>query len=383
MASLRSGALQPATRCLRSTLLHPHKRRRLSSLASTPSFRVLLFGADEFSCATLRALHDAREGLVEKLVVVTPPDARTGRGLKKVHRPPLRLLAEELDLETIALPQTLLKGWEPPSSFLTPSPSNLLLTASFGHLIPTSLLSRFSPLNTLNVHPSLLPLYRGAAPIQWAITNGEERTGVSVQELSRGKFDQGRLLGQKEVDIPPHSTFGSLEPLLAKEGGALLVEVLRNFEEVQAKARPQDSALATLAPKLTKDSARIAWLSKSAHELINMQRGFSHQVPLWTTLGGSSDVPTSSAASDIHLQIQLFDPTASTAPTITFSSAEAPGTVALDSRSRRLYVHCGSGAEVAIIDKIKAPSGKWVSGRDWWNGAGKSARGGGPTARFE
>lgn len=88
---------------------------------------------------------------------------------------------------------------QPPSPFLTPSPSNILLTASFGHLIPTSLLSLFPLLNTLNVHPSLLPLYRGAAPIQWALANGEGMTGVSVQELSRGKFDQGRLLGQREV----------------------------------------------------------------------------------------------------------------------------------------------------------------------------------------
>jgi methionyl-tRNA formyltransferase len=172
----------------------------------------------------------------------------------------------------------------------------------------------------------------------------------------------------------------------------------------QAKAHPQDSALATLAPKLTKDLARIPWRSKSARELINMQRGFSHQVsrsstlladlwlradsapsqvPLWTTLSRSPGSPIGSDDSTKHLQIRLLDSADSKELSIASSSAEAPGTVALDSHSRQLYVHCATGDKLAVIDKIKSPSGKWVAGRDWWNGAGKSARGGGPTARFE
>lgn len=75
----------------------------------------------------------------------------------------------------------------------------MLLTASYGHLIPTALLSLFDPSNALNVHPSLLPKYRGAAPIQWAIINGDGETGVTVQELSKGLFDRGRILGQRRV----------------------------------------------------------------------------------------------------------------------------------------------------------------------------------------
>lgn len=88
---------------------------------------------------------------------------------------------------------------QPPAQFLKRSPENLLLTASFGHLIPSTVLDLFDPLNSLNVHPSLLPRYRGAAPIQWTIINGDEETGVSVQELSRGAFDKGRLLGQRRI----------------------------------------------------------------------------------------------------------------------------------------------------------------------------------------
>lgn len=94
---------------------------------------------------------------------------------------------------------------QPPDAFLSrDSPQkNLLLTASFGHLIPTSLLAaHFEPLNALNVHPSLLPRWRGAAPIQWSILNGDEEGGVTVQELSRGRFDRGRILAQEPVGLP-------------------------------------------------------------------------------------------------------------------------------------------------------------------------------------
>lgn len=89
---------------------------------------------------------------------------------------------------------------QPPDAFLSKSPQNLLLTASFGHLIPTSLLATyFEPLNALNVHPSLLPRWRGAAPIQWSILAGDVEGGVTVQELSRGRFDRGRILAQEHV----------------------------------------------------------------------------------------------------------------------------------------------------------------------------------------
>jgi methionyl-tRNA formyltransferase len=153
----------------------------------------------------------------------------------------------------------MLKGWIPPESFQKRSASNILLTASFGHLIPNSLLDYFEPLNTLNVHPSLLPKYRGAAPIQWTIINGDQETGVTVQELSRGKFDCGRILGQESIvrryflqpsswefeihnvlktqPIPIGTTerisFKSLEPILSKAGAELLISVLRDLPTAQ------------------------------------------------------------------------------------------------------------------------------------------------------
>lgn len=123
-------------------------------------------------------------------------------------------------------------------------------------MIPSSIFELFEPLNTLNVHPSLLPKYRGAAPIQWAIINRDRETGVSIQELSVGKFDRGRLLGQQAVvstvplnkdadhliyllqPIPAGADFRSLELVLAEEGAKLLVSTLHNLKAAQASKAP-------------------------------------------------------------------------------------------------------------------------------------------------
>lgn len=162
--------------------------------------------------------------LVKELTVLVPPDKRVSRGLKNIHRrkfsiftywlgfepflsqvlAPPRLLAEKLDIPVFQVPNTGLRDFELPAAFKTgclPNSeiaSNLLITASFGYLVPQSMLAHFLPLNTLNVHPSLLPKYRGAAPIQWSIMNGDSDTGVTIQSLGK-RFDEGRLLAQREV----------------------------------------------------------------------------------------------------------------------------------------------------------------------------------------
>ncbi|GAA5999130.1 methionyl-tRNA formyltransferase [Rhodotorula paludigena] len=360
LESARLHSVRPPSkcRCLSSS------RSLSSSSASSPAppFRVLFFGADSFSCRVFERIHDARADLVDSLTVVTPPDQRTGRRLKEVHRPPLRILAEQLGVSAIPLPPTLLKGWQPPDTFLrppddSPSPRNLLLTASFGHLIPNSLLSHFLPLNALNVHPSLLPRWRGAAPIQWGIVSGDadglnegEGMGVTVQELSRGRFDRGRILAQQDVSVPPQADFPTLEPLLARASGDLLVSTLRSFASRTERAWTQDDTRATLAPKLSKADARADWSVRSADEVVRMQRGFGHQYPLWTTLDDS--------------QIQLrISPIALPSP---FSSP-SPGSVAPDpSAPKRLLLQCREGC--VELAEVKKEGGKWVGGTEWWNG---------------
>ncbi|KAK4048013.1 Methionyl-tRNA formyltransferase [Microbotryomycetes sp. JL201] len=344
-------------------------KRSLHTSARRERYRILMFGADDFSCTTLKALYDNRTDLVDELVVIVPPDQRTGRGLRKVHRPPLRILAEELQLETMSLPTTLLQGWQPPERFRKSSPDSVLLTASFGHLIPSRILSMFEPLHTLNVHPSLLPKYRGAAPIQWTIANGDRETGVTVQELSRGKFDHGRILGQSRVAVPDGSTFTLLEPVLAQEGGRLLVDVLRNFDKAKANARLQDSSLARLAPKIGKDDARVKWSCVSSEQLIRLQNGIGHQIPLWSTLRLDE-------RSDPVI-VQLKFRSNFTEKPVALARDLEPGSLVVDLKTRSLFATCrlshdSEAPNGIVVDQLKMPNGKWNNGWDWYNGVGRS-----------
>ncbi|KWU41767.1 Formyltransferase [Rhodotorula sp. JG-1b] len=335
--------------------------RWLSSTASTPPYRVLFFGADQFSCDVFQQLHAARKDLVEKCTVVTPPDQRVGRRGKDLHRPRLRLLAEELGVQTMALPEkSLLTGWEPPDAFLRSkrSPQNLLLTASFGHLIPTSLLAaHFEPLNALNVHPSLLPRWRGAAPIQWSILAGDWEGGVTVQELSRGRFDRGRILAQEQTRLAPDADFPTLERTLAQQGGRLLVSTLRHLAERQRLAVPQSNTGATHARKLTREDARVEWETKTAEEVCRMQRAIGHQHPLWTTF-----------ADDLVVQLDVESvPLLSSESSAPSAPAPAPGSLAFDPASRRLSIACRSGS--VVVKRVKRQGGKgWIEAREWWAG---------------
>ncbi|KAI5475890.1 hypothetical protein MNV49_000723 [Pseudohyphozyma bogoriensis] len=316
-----------------------------SAAASAPPYRILLLGSDNFSCATLRAVHAAREGLVEKLVVVVPPEVKVGRNLKKVFERPLQKLAKELDLEVITLPPTGLKDWEPPSDFSTLSSSNILLTASFGYLIPSSLLSRFHPLSTLNVHPSLLPKYRGAAPIQWALINGDQETG-------------------RDFVIPGGSDFTSLEPLLGKVGADLLVDILKDLPAAQASATPQDPSTATLAPKLNKEMSRVTWSTHSATQLVRLQRGISHQYPLRTAF-----VSQTSPESFIQLQ---------------FGSKPAPSTSAVAQKLLRSHKHGEFNLDtetkqlMALKSDPNSRGGSYRDERDDYYRGGPDFNGGGP-----
>ncbi|POY69958.1 hypothetical protein BMF94_7041 [Rhodotorula taiwanensis] len=321
----------------------PSPARWLSS-ADSP-YRVLFFGADDFSCGVFRELYKERQDLIDSVTVVTPPDQRVGRRNRELHRPRLRLLAEELGVEAVALPPTGLKGWQPPDPFLQPSPRNLLLTASFGHMIPSTLLSLFDSTCALNVHPSLLPRWRGAAPLQWSILSGDVeagRSGVTVQELSAGRFDRGRLLGSEGVpDLPPDADYHDLERRLSTVGGRLLVSVLRGG------STPLDQCKegVTLARKLGRHDVSVDFSAMTALEAVRLQRAIGHQHPLWTRFSGSV------------LQMEV-----------------APTSASLDTGSLSLVdgclvIGCRSGA-VQLI-RVKREGGKWVDACAWWNGTGR------------
>lgn len=177
---------------------------------------------------------------------------------------------------------------------MTTSPRHILVTASFGQLVPSRVLDHFEPLKTINIHPSLLPKYRGAAPIQWTIMNGDKRTGVTIQSLSKGKFDHGQILAQESMvsssvlardnaqsqqqGLTGFDRYVELEPRLAEMSGRLLVNTLRDLTSRQRAARIQDGSAASYARKLHSGDARIDWESFSADAVLRQYNGLSHQV---------------------------------------------------------------------------------------------------------
>jgi methionyl-tRNA formyltransferase len=159
-------------------------------------------------------------------------------------------------------------------------PQNVLLTVSFGELIPPELMSYFHEHQRLNLHPSLLPSLVGAAPIQRAIARQHEKTGVTVQTLGE-MYDSGDILAQEEAVIPPQSTYASLGALLAKQGADLVVETLRKLPELAKNARPQskeEGVPHTKAYKLEVADSNIKWSKWTAQEIDARHRGYGYLV---------------------------------------------------------------------------------------------------------
>ncbi|ORX38585.1 hypothetical protein BD324DRAFT_368210 [Kockovaella imperatae] len=192
-----------------------------------------------------------------------------------------------------------------PSWCLSPHANNLIITSSFGHILPDSFLRPFPTKHRLNVHPSLLPKYRGAAPIQWAIANGDRETGVTVQSLAERMqgVDTGEILGQvKDIPIAMNAKYQDMYDTLAVEGGRVLADVLRDIHENKETRIPQSEidieedgqTPPRFAPKVTPEMARITWRSQSALTIDRLHRGIGHQFPVWGSHEG--------------IRIQFLDP---------------------------------------------------------------------------
>jgi methionyl-tRNA formyltransferase len=238
--------------------------------------RLVFMGTPDFAAASLEALLRSDDSVVG---IVTQPDRPKGRG--QILTPsPVKLLVQR---EQIPLLQPLkmkdreflhaLAEWKP----------DLIAVAAFGRILPPAILS-LPPLGCINVHGSLLPKYRGAGPIQWAIINGETETGITTMLMDEG-MDTGAMLLQETIPITPDDTAGTLSPRLAELGGRLLVETIARLKSGTLVPRPQDSSQATLAPLLKKEDGAIDW-ALSATDLANRVRGLSPWPGAYTTVAG-------------------------------------------------------------------------------------------------
>jgi methionyl-tRNA formyltransferase len=234
-------------------------------------------GTPQFAAPTLQKLVEAGHSMS---LVVTQPDRPRGRGME-VSGSPVKKAAIRLGL-TVLQPTTIKNNAEFREQLEAIAPDSIIVVG-YGRIIPQWMidLPRFG---NLNLHASLLPKYRGAAPIQWAIANGETVTGVTTMRIDAG-LDTGDLLLQRELPIALEDTSETMGPKLASAGAELMVETLRLLAEGQIRAIPQDHSQATLAPILKKEDGRMDF-SRSASDLFNRLRGFQPWPGAFTTFRG-------------------------------------------------------------------------------------------------
>ncbi len=226
--------------------------------------RLVFLGTPEFAVPTLERIVEAGH---EVAAVLTQPDRPKGRA-QQLAASPVKQAALRLGLavhqpDRIRTPEAI--------DFLRGLRADAMVVVGYGKIIPQAILD-IPPLGILNVHASLLPKYRGAAPIQWAIASGETQTGVTTIEIDAG-LDTGDILLQRETPIGPEETAIELGARLAVTGADLLVETLAGLRDGTVAARPQDSSNASLAPILKKEDGRIDW-TQPASQIHNRVRGF-------------------------------------------------------------------------------------------------------------
>ena len=288
--------------------------------------KLVFCGTPEFAVPTLNALVAAGHKIE---LVVSQPDRPSGRG-GEISVPAVKRRALELGL-TVAQPEKIKENREFRAQLEALKPEAIIVVA-YGRIIPKWMLE-LAPLGNINLHASLLPKYRGAAPIQWAIARGGSVTGVTTMRLNEG-LDTGPVLLHREVEILSEDTAVTLSPRLALVGADLIIETLRGLETGALQPRQQDNSGATLAPILKKEDGRMDF-SRPAAELLNRLRGFQPWPGAFTTFRGK--------------QLQVI-----AAALNSEAGVLTPATLTV--RERRLLVGCGKGTALELLEV--QPEGK-------------------------
>lgn len=294
-------------------------------------------GTPDFAVASLRALCAAGH---EIAAVVTKPDMPKNRGMKLMPSP-VKKAALELGL-SVYTPEKI-KSAET-AELLASFGADVFAVVAFGRLLPKHILD-MPRLGCVNVHGSLLPKYRGSAPVQWTVLNGEKTAGVTTMLLDEG-MDTGAMLLSESVEVGEYESFGSLYARLADVGAELLVRTLAGLEDGSVVPVPQDEALASYAPPVTKDMCPVDW-EKSAVDIINKIRGLD---------------PAPAANADIAgVRFKLFG----ARPTGRRSDLPAGSVAGTDKQG--IEVVCGGG-ETLVITELQAPGGKRMKAADYLRG---------------
>ncbi|SDP21761.1 methionyl-tRNA formyltransferase [Desulforhopalus singaporensis] len=280
----------------------------------TQPLRVIFMGTPDFAAAILKALIDSPD---EVVAVVTQPDKAKGRG-KNLSPPPVKEVALEADIPV--LQPAKIKTEEFRNGLQSYQP-DIIVVAAYGRILPKSLLE-LAPMGCINVHGSLLPKYRGAAPIQWSVINGEQEVGVTIIQMNEG-MDTGDMLLTAKLTPDSEETAGSLFGKLSELGSKVLLKSIRGLKEGAITPTPQDDTCATLAPMLKKSDGLIDW-TKDAKTVECLIRGLD---------------PWPSAFCFLNTKrLRLFRP-----EVIHKDSGSEPGTL-LQADKSGLVIACGSNS---------------------------------------
>lgn len=238
---------------------------------------ILFMGTPDFAKESLEAIYNEGHKI---LGVVTNPDKPKGRGMKMIASP-VKEFAIEKNIQ-IYQPEKVRKNQEFIEEIKSLKP-DVICVVAYGKILPKEILD-IPKLGCINVHGSLLPEYRGAAPIQWAVLNGDKKTGITTMYMDIG-MDTGDMILKEEVEIGDDETTGELWDRLSKIGGKLLVETLEKIENGTAPREKQGDNF-TVAPMLDKEMAKIDWENKTAQEIKNLVRGLNPIMGAYTFLNG-------------------------------------------------------------------------------------------------
>lgn len=239
--------------------------------------KILFMGTPDFAKESLEAVYNAG---YEILGVVTNPDRPKGRGMKLVASP-VKEYAISKGLK-VYQPEKIRNNVEFIEEIKSLEP-DVICVVAYGKILPKDILD-IPRLGCINVHGSLLPKYRGAAPIQWAVINGDKTTGITTMYMDVG-MDSGDMILKEEVEISPDETTGEVWNKLSKIGGQLLVKTLEQIENGIAPRTPQDDNF-TLAPMLEKEMSKIDWNTETAVEIKNLVRGLDPIMGTYSYLDG-------------------------------------------------------------------------------------------------
>ncbi len=303
--------------------------------------RIVFCGTPEFAVPTLKRLLAKPDFAIE--AVVTQPDRPRGRG-QRVSSSPVKGLA--LDAGLYVYQPEKIKSDSAYEFFKRLAPDAVVIIA-YGQIIPARLIE-IPRLGWINLHASLLPKYRGAAPVNWAILNGETRTGLTTMQIDAG-LDTGPILLQQALEIRRDETAPQLAQRLAEAGAALVVATLRQLDRGEITPTPQDHAQATLAPLLKKEDGRINW-SLRAQQIYDRIRGLEPWPGAFTTFRGKL--------------CQVWGRPAA-APESTAAVGQPPGTLVAE--KGELYVACGDMTwleleAVQLEGRKRVPAGDFAHG---------------------